>query len=68
MLTYAAGELLRPDAPYLNRTSLPEWYVFQDHFQSVQGFAEEIVTGFSSVATDRLYFSQQLICFSSVSY
>ncbi len=48
MLTYAAGELLRPDAPYLNRTSLPEWYVFQDHFQSVQGSAEEIVIGFSS--------------------
>ena len=54
MLTYAAGELLRPDAPYLNRTSLPEWYVFQDLLQSVEGSAEDIVTGFSSVTREML--------------
>ncbi len=54
MLTYAAGELLRPDAPYLNRTSLPEWYVFGGYLQSVEGSAaEDIVTGgFSSVTSD----------------
>ena len=54
MLTYAAGELLRPDAPYLNRTSLPEWYVFGGYLQSVEGSAaEDIVTGgFSSITSD----------------
>ena len=35
-LPIAAGELLRPGAPYLNRSALPDWYIFTDHFGSVE--------------------------------
>lgn len=40
----AAAELLRTDAPYLNRSALPDWYIFSDHFGSVEWSAEFIRT------------------------
>ena len=38
----AVAELLRHDAPYLNRSALPEWYIFSDHFASVEWSPEYI--------------------------
>jgi len=40
----AAAELLRHDAPYLNRSTLPDWYIFSDHFASVEWSPEYIRT------------------------
>jgi len=40
----AAAEMLRHDAPYLNRSTLPDWYVFSDHFGSVEWSVHDIRT------------------------
>ena len=41
-IAVAAGELLRHDAPYLNTTALPDWYMFSDSFGHEQWTASRI--------------------------